>query len=42
MEKKLRSTIRDFILSGINESQSEFHPDPFWQNLKKTGTELWL
>ena len=42
MEKELRSTIRDFILSGINESQSEFHPDPFWQNLKKTGTELWL
>ena len=42
MEKELRSIIRDFILSGINESQSEFHPDPFWQNLKKTGTELWL
>ncbi len=42
MEKELRSTIRDFILAGINETPSEFHPDPFWQNLKKTGTELWL
>ncbi len=42
MEKELRSTIREFILSGINETPSTFQPDPFWQNLKKTGTELWL
>ena len=42
MEKELRSTIREFILSGINETPLTFHPDPFWQNLKKTGTELWL
>lgn len=42
MEKELRSTIREFILSGIKETPSEFHSDPFWQNLKKTGTELWL
>jgi transaldolase len=42
MEKELSSTIRDFILSGIKESPIESHSDPFWQNLKKTGTELWL
>jgi transaldolase len=42
MEKELRSAIRDFILSGISESPLESHSDPFWQNLKKTGTELWL
>jgi transaldolase len=42
MEKELRSTIRDFILSGIYETPLKSHPDPFWQNLKKTGTELWL
>jgi transaldolase len=42
MEKELRSKIRDFILSETRESPSEFHPDPFWQKLKTTGTELWL
>jgi len=42
MEKELRSTIREFILSGIKESPAVYHPDPFWQNLRKTGTELWL
>src|SRR5665647_1743164 len=42
MGKELSSTIRDFILSGIKESPLESHSDPFWQNLKKTGTELWL
>ena len=42
MEKELRSTIREFILSGINEAPPDFQPDPFWQNLKNTGTELWL
>jgi transaldolase len=42
MEKELRSTVRDFILSEINETPLKFHSDPFWQNLRKTGTELWL
>ncbi len=42
MEKELRSTIRDFILSGIDETPVESHSDAFWQNLKNTGTELWL
>jgi transaldolase len=42
MEKELRSTIRNFILSGIDESPLESHSDAFWQNLKNTGTELWL
>jgi len=42
MEKELRSTIKQFILSGVNESRVVSHPDAFWQNLRNTGTELWL
>jgi transaldolase len=42
MEKELRSSIREFILAGINEPPVIARPDPFWQNLRNTGTELWL
>ena len=42
MEKELRSAIRQFILSGVNESRVESRHDTFWQNLRNTGTELWL
>jgi transaldolase len=42
MEKELKSTIRQFILSGVNESREVARPDVFWQNLRNTGTELWL
>ncbi len=38
----LNDKIHEFILKGINETPFEPKPDPFWQNLKETGTELWL
>jgi transaldolase len=36
--------IKDFTLEGINldEGRIESGKDPFWEALKKTGTELWL
>ncbi|UCG28241.1 MAG: hypothetical protein JSV24_02455 [Bacteroidales bacterium] len=36
--------IRDFVLEGIDLKGTEtvFKPDSFWDNLRKTGTELWL
>jgi transaldolase len=42
MEKELTSIIRQFILSGTHESAVISHVDFFWQNLRETGTELWL
>lgn len=42
MEKELRETIKQFVLSSVNESRINARPDAFWQNLRNTGTELWL
>lgn len=38
----LRDDIRGFVLEGIDETIILSRTDPFWQNLKKTGTEIWL
>ncbi len=42
MNKELSSVIRQFILEGVHESPVTAQVDPFWQGLRKTGTELWL
>lgn len=42
MDKELRSIIRQFILSVTKESPVISDADVFWQNLRDTGTELWL
>jgi len=42
MDKITREKIRLFVLEGINEQPLRAEPDPFWQNLRDTGTELWL
>ena len=42
MENNLREIIRSFIIEGIDERPVEEVEDPFWQNLRNTGTELWL
>jgi transaldolase len=34
--------ISRFVKSGINDSPVKGKPDPFWQSLRATGTELWL
>lgn len=41
---ELIQRIKDFTLEGIdlNSGRIEAQPDPFWQKLKGTGTELWL
>lgn len=42
METSLEARIKDFILNDLEESKVTAKPDPFWQSLKDTGTELWL
>ncbi len=42
MNKELESKIQQFIVDGIDEEPVSAKPDEFWQNLKNTGTELWL
>ena len=42
MDDELKEKISRFIRDGINETEVSRIPDPFWQNLKNTGTELWL
>jgi transaldolase len=42
MKTALINKIREFILKGVDETPLTVKPDPFWQNLRKTGTELWL
>jgi len=42
METVLINKIDEFITSGVDEASFKSKPDPFWQNLRKTGTELWL
>jgi transaldolase len=42
MEKEQRNAIRQFILAESPEARIDTKTDPFWQNLRKAGTELWL
>ncbi|WP_430973705.1 transaldolase family protein [Sunxiuqinia rutila] len=42
MDAKLKTKIKEFVLSEVNEPVAAATPDPFWQSLKNTGTELWL
>ena len=42
MNKELENRIQQFIVKGIVEEPISAKPDKFWQNLKNTGTELWL
>ncbi len=42
MDSEIRSKIKQFVLRGIDEAKVEGEADQFWQNLKNTGTELWL
>jgi transaldolase len=42
MPSKVKERIHNFILEGISEKSLSGHPDPFWQRLRDTGTELWL
>jgi len=42
MDNQLRAKIKAFISEGINEVAVQAQPDSFWQNLRNTGTELWL
>ncbi|MCY1722378.1 transaldolase [Prolixibacteraceae bacterium Z1-6] len=42
MNELLKEKIKLFVLAGINEEKVVGEPDPFWQGLKNTGTELWL
>lgn len=42
MSEEYNKRVREFILSGVNESRVDGKPDTFWQSLRSTGTELWL
>jgi len=42
MDNALKEKIKSFILNGLDEEPIKAVPDPFWQNLRSTGTELWL
>jgi transaldolase len=38
----LSTRISDFVWKNLNEKHVNGKQDPFWENLRKTGTELWL
>ena len=42
METILINKVDEFITRGVKEASFKSKPDPFWQDLRKTGTELWL
>jgi len=42
METSLINKTAEFIIKGVEESALKSKSDPFWQSLRKTGTELWL
>lgn len=42
MEANYNEKVSRFIKSGIADSPVTGKPDPFWQSLRATGTELWL
>lgn len=42
MDTALINKTDEFIVKGVDETALKSKNDPFWQNLRKTGTELWL
>ena len=42
MDANYNERISKFVRSGITDSPVKGNPDPFWQSLRATGTELWL
>ena len=42
MDDSLKEKIRQFVQEGVEEQSVNAKPDPFWQNLRSAGTELWL
>jgi transaldolase len=42
MEANYNERVSRFVKSGITDSPVTGRPDPFWQSLRATGTELWL
>jgi len=42
MDANYNERISRFVKSGITDSAVKGNPDPFWQSLRATGTELWL
>ncbi len=38
----LSTRISDFVWKNLNEKHINGNNDPFWESLRKTGTELWL
>jgi len=38
----LNTRISDFVWKNLNEKHVTGKNDPFWENLRDTGTELWL
>ena len=42
MDANYNERISRFVKSGISDSPVTGKPDPFWQSLRATGTELWL
>lgn len=42
MNADYNERISRFVKSGISDSSVTGKPDPFWQSLRATGTELWL
>lgn len=42
MDANYNERISRFVKTGITDSPVKGNPDPFWQSLRATGTELWL
>lgn len=42
MNPHLKEQIKQFILTGVEETTIIGQSDPFWRNLKSAGTEIWL
>jgi transaldolase len=42
METALINKTAEYILKAVEEPALKSKADPFWQNLRQTGTELWL
>lgn len=42
MDTALINKTEEFIIRGVEEASFKSQSDPFWQNLRRTGTELWL
>ena len=38
----LNTRISDFVWKNLDERHFQGKKDPFWESLRKTGTEIWL